>query len=217
MTVAAAKLAQDGFGRTVVNGFGNADMGGNWSVSGGNANFAVNNGGAKISTAKGVQLSAVLGAVSSTSTDTQVKVSLDKLADGGGFFATVVGRRVSGAGDYFAKIWISRSGALTLDLKSKVGGSETTLRSITVPGLTYTAGMQLQVRFQVTGTSPTVLRAKVWNTAGAEPADWLASASDATSGLQSVGSVGLITYLSGSATNGPVTLTLKDWLTTRVD
>lgn len=217
VTVTALPLAQDGFARIVANGFGKADVGGNWTVSGGNANFAVNNGSGKMITAKGVQLSAILGSLSSTSSDTQVKLALDKLSDGGGFFTTVIGRRVSGAGDYLAKIWISKSGAMTLDLKSTAGGTETTFKSITVPGLTYTAGMQLQVRLQVSGTSPTVVRAKVWNTAAAEPSDWQVTATDSAGAMQSAGSVGVMTYLSGSATNGPVTLSLKDWVTRRAD
>ncbi|MGO4491888.1 hypothetical protein AB4Y86_07340, partial [Arthrobacter sp. 2YAF22_2] len=217
VTVTAAPLAQDGFARIVANGFGKADVGGNWSTSGGNANFAVNNGSGKMITAKGVQLTATLGSVSSTSSDTQVQLSLDKLSDGGGFFTTVIGRRVSGAGDYLAKIWISKSGLMTLDLKSTAGGTETTLKSITVPGLTYTAGMQLAVRLQVSGNSPTTLRAKVWNTAVAEPTAWQVTATDAAITMQSAGSVGVMTYLSGTATNGPVTLSLTNWVTRRVE
>jgi PKD repeat protein len=214
---AAPPLAEDVFGRTVAGGFGRADVGGNWTVAGGGANFSVSNGSGKMATAKGAQPSAILGSVSSTSSDTQVKLSLDKLSDGGGFFTTVIGRRVAGAGEYSTKIWISKSGAMTLDLKSKTGATEVTLRSITVPGLTYTAGMQLQVRLQVTGTSPSVLRAKVWHTAGAEPSAWQVAATDSAATLQSAGSVGVVTYLSGSATNGPVTLGLKDWITRRAD
>jgi hypothetical protein len=73
-----------------------------------------------------------------------------------------------------------------------------------VAGLTYTAGQRLQVRFVATGTSPTVLRAKVWATGTAEPSTWQVSASDSTAALQVAGAVGLANYLAGSSTNAPV-------------
>ncbi|SDL13699.1 hypothetical protein SAMN04487916_10647, partial [Arthrobacter sp. ov407] len=215
VTATAAPLAQDGFNRTVANGLGNADIGGSWTLAGGNTSFAVSNGSAKLVTGKSVQLSAILGSVSSTSSDTQFRISLDKQADGGGFFTTVIGRRVAGVGSYFSKVWITKSGAMTLELKSAVGSTETSLRNVLVPNLVYTAGMELQVRLQVSGTSPTVLQSKVWKAVDSEPTAWQVTATDATPALQTAGSVGLITYLSASATNGPVTLTLKEWVTRR--
>jgi hypothetical protein len=81
----------------------------------------------------------------------------------------------------------------------------------TVSGLTYAAGTVLRMRVQVVGTSPTVLQAKVWADGTTEPAAWQVTGTDSTAGLQAAGSVGVRTYLSGSATNAPITLTLDDF------
>ena len=68
------------------------------------------------------------------------------------------------------------------------------------------------MRFEVSGTSPTTTRAKVWLASAAEPAAWRVSAADSTSGYQVAGSVGLRAYLSGTATNSPVVAKFDDLL-----
>ena len=72
------------------------------------------------------------------------------------------------------------------------------------------AGAPVRVRVQVIGSSPTTVRAKVWSAAGAEPAAWAASVTDATAGLQTSGSVGFNTYLSSSSTNAPLAVRFDD-------
>ncbi len=47
-----------------------------------------------------------------------------------------------------------------------------------VSGLTYAVGDRLEVRLQVTGTSPTTVRAKVWKSGGTEPTAWTRTSSD---------------------------------------
>ncbi len=71
------------------------------------------------------------------------------------------------------------------------------------------AGGGLRIRLQVTGTSPTILRAKVWANGTTEPG-WQATVTDQTPALQGAGNAGLLTNLSGSATNAPLTLTVDD-------
>jgi hypothetical protein len=44
----------------------------------------------------------------------------------------------------------------------------------------------------------------VWQVSGAEPAGWTTTVVDTTAALQQPGGVGLVTYLSGSATNAPM-------------
>ena len=79
-----------------------------------------------------------------------------------------------------------------------------------MPGVTYTAGMQLKLRFQVTGTAPTTLRLKVWPASATEPTTWQKTATDAGAGLQSAGAVGITAYLSGGATNAPVVIRMSN-------
>jgi hypothetical protein len=71
-------------------------------------------------------------------------------------------------------------------------------------------GDTLQIKLQVIGTNPTTLNAKIWKTGTTEPAAWTVTATDSTDVLQAPGSIGLMTYLSGSATNAPLTATFDD-------
>jgi hypothetical protein len=75
---------------------------------------------------------------------------------------------------------------------------------------TFTPGAVIHVRMQVFGTSPTTVRSKVWLNSASEPSGWTVSATDSYAGLQTAGAVGLRAYLSGSATNAPVTLSVLD-------
>ena len=207
-------LAKDDFGRTVAGGFGQADVGGNWTTPSGASNYSVANGNATINNAAGATRSAFLNAVSADSAVTQFDVSLDKIGDGGGTFVSVIGRNAGSSNDYRAKLWISRTGALTLYLTKTVAGAETILSTRTL-GLTYNVGDSVRIKMAVTGTSPSTLSAKAWKTSTAEPAAWSLTATDSTSALQVPGSVGILSYVSGSNLNGPVKVTLRNWLTTR--
>ncbi|WP_324276055.1 hypothetical protein [Blastococcus brunescens] len=71
---------------------------------------------------------------------------------------------------------------------------------VTLPGVTYTPGTELEVRLQVTGTAPTNLAVTVWPAGTTEPASPTLTATDDTAELQVPGGVGLAAYLSGSAT-----------------
>jgi hypothetical protein len=60
------------------------------------------------------------------------------------------------------------------------------------------------------GSTTTTLRAKIWKTGTSEPSAWRLTSTDTTASLQTAGSVGFYSYLSGSATSGPVTLIVQD-------
>jgi hypothetical protein len=176
-------------------------------VSGGTGNMVTN---------AGYQPNAMLNAVSSSSTDVTVKVALDKRADAGGYFISVLARKVGTNNDYRAKAWISSTGQVTLYLVRRVGGTETTMTSTVIPGLTLAAGDQLQIRVQATGVSPTNLKAKIWKASDTEPQAWTSSTTDSTAVLQANGSIGLLVYMSASATVGPVTASFSSLAATRV-
>jgi hypothetical protein len=92
---------------------------------------------------------------------------------------------------------------------TKYAGSATATAitsEVTLPGVTFTPGTLLNVRFQVSGTSPTTLKVKVWPSTSAQPSAWTLTATDTSAGLQAAGAVGLTTYLSGSTTNAPTTV-----------
>lgn len=206
----AAPLAADGFGRDLAGSWGTADTGGAWTLAGTAANYTVAGGAGIITTRSGgISRLATLAGVSATAADLAVKFTQDKIADGGGTYVGAVGRKV-GSDEYRAKLRITATGAAVLYLTRLSGGTETTLQSATVTGMTVAAGDQLRLRVQVTGLNPTTVRAKIWRDGTTEPTDWRLTAADSTPSLQAAGSIGLLTYLWSTATNAPVAVRFDD-------
>jgi PKD repeat protein len=201
---AAGTLAQDGFGRTVASGWGTADLGGSWTISGNASNLSVAGGVGKITVPGGSTRIATLGSVSSTDTDLTTTVSVDALPSAGSSLNDAIGRKI-GNSLYGAEVAIRSNGSVLLVLKQ----SSTTLKSATIAGLNYTPGTKLAVRIQTTGTSPTTIRAKVWIAGQSEPSAWQLSTTDSTAALQAAGAVGVSSYLSSTAT-GSVTSSFDD-------
>ena len=210
VTVAAESgtFADDLFARTVSSGWGSADQGGTWSVSGsgGARNFSVAPGiGSMKMPTKGSTVTATLSGVSQADADVRVKFSSDLPPTGGGIYFNTTARRVSNS-YYTAKAIVGSTGKVSLQLVRVVAGAETVVKSaVAASGITYTPGMVLHVRFQAVGTGTTTLNAKVWRDGQTEPAAWLTTVKDSTAALQSAGGVGVSAYLSSTATNAPVT------------
>ena len=204
------RFAADSFGRVVLNGLGTADVGGPWTVSGAASTFSVD-GTANVRMATpGIRATLGLQQASSSHTDLTASLTVDRAPTGTGIYISALGRRVA-SGSYSAEIWLRPSGLVGLSLKrAATTGNGFIQSSINIPGLTYAAGETLLVRLQVTGVSPTTIRAKVWKAGSAEPAAWQQSGTDATASLQAAGSVGYSTYISSTATNTPVTVKFDD-------
>lgn len=198
---AAETIAADTFERTATNAWGSAQPGGLWTVGGGNSSFSVAGGAGVISLPAGGTRTSRLSTVSVTDANITTRVAASDIANGGGVYASVIGRQV-GTTSYSARVWIQASGAVRIQL---LRGS-TALQAYTVPGLTYTPGTDLQISLEISGTSPTTLKAKVWAAAGAEPGAWQVSATDSTEGLQVAGAIGLGGYMPSTVTNGPVSV-----------
>jgi len=205
-------LAKDGFGRTVSGGWGTAAFGGAWTSTGAATQFSVD-GSAGVHTVKAGATAIVssLADVSSDRTDAVVSVTPAVVPNGGGAWVVLQGR-VVGSDYYAARLRLQADGSVQL-FTMRTG---TALTGVTVAGLTYGAGDTLLTRVQVVGTSPTTIRAKVWRSGTAEPTAWTTSTTDATVGLQAPGSVGITSYLFGTATNGPLVLRYDDLDVTQV-
>ena len=196
-TGAPTQYAADAFGRTVANGWGTADAGGPWSLMGSASAFSVSGGtGRMVMPTAGSSFAAYLGGVSSSDTQVQVGVSLDKVQTGGGTYVSVIGRRFSSNADYRVKLRFMPGGAIVETLERVVAGTEVALQAVTAP-VTYAPGNVVSVQLQVTGVSPTTLRSMIWLRGTTQPTTWQASTTDNTSGLQVPGAVALV-YLSGS-------------------
>jgi large repetitive protein len=204
-------FASDAFNRTVAGGLGNADLGGAWTRVGGTAaNLSVAPGAASfLMPAPSIQDSVYLASVSKTASETDTTFTSTNVATGtAGVYVYIDGRRVGTNNEYDARVRLTPAGGVAVELVKYPGSATATAigSEVTLPGVTYTPGTQLNVRFQVSGTSPTTLKVKVWPATSAQPAAWTLTATDTTAGLQAAGAVGLTTYLSGSTTNAPTTV-----------
>ncbi|MEU7863220.1 protein kinase [Nonomuraea sp. NPDC049141] len=202
----------DTFGRTVSTGFGTTDDGEHhWSVGVPASGYSVDGKKGRITMPPGAGSSAYLDGVKETRTDLGFTFVSDKPPTGSGIYVSAVGRRAPTVGGYRAHVSLRPNGKVLFQLiRSEAGRSEIDLaQPLRVPGLTAGAGIALRVRVQVTGTSPTTIRGKVWAIGAPEP-DWLLSVTDATSGLQVPGGAGVLTFLSRTATDTPVTVTVDD-------
>ncbi|WP_431279650.1 PKD domain-containing protein [Leifsonia poae] len=199
-------LAQDAFTRTISNAWGTADVGGAWTGAGAATAYGVAGGTGQIVDPAGSTKTQTLNGVTATSTDTSVSFTTDGVPTGGGTFVSAIGRLV-GSTAYEGRALLQANGAVQLQLLQ----SGNALQVLTVAGLTYTPGQQLRMRVQVFGTSPTTVRAKIWQAAQAEPAAWQVSVTDSTAALQAAGTIGLRSYLSGTATTTPVTVSFDNY------
>lgn len=205
-------IASDGFLRTVTGGWGSADIGGVWTTSVPNSS-SVDLVTGSFSHTAGTTRRALLNGVVDTSVEVSAVVTTDKVAVGGNIVAGVVGRQV-GTDFYQGRVRLLPGGSVAVQI---MRGSSTLLANATVAGLTNTAGQQLNVKVRVTGTSPTTISAKVWAVGQTEPATWQVTTTDATAALQTAGSVGVESYLSSVATNGPVVVRYDSFLATHAD
>ncbi|MBE7190359.1 PKD domain-containing protein, partial [Jatrophihabitans endophyticus] len=199
-------FVNDRFQRTVGKGLGSADVGGAWSTVGTTSNFSVGGGTANLLLPKaGTQDEGYVGpAVTDANITTSFTVSAVPV--GGPLYATVSGRRVSAGTGYQSKLLLNPNGTVLIEIVRSINNTATVLKSLTVPGLTYTSGSSLSVRTQATGTNPTLVQARVWRTGTTEPTGWQVSASDSTAALQTAGTTGVIAYLSSAVANAPITV-----------
>jgi hypothetical protein len=70
----------------------------------------------------------------------------------------------------------------------------------------------INLRLQAVGSGTTTLQGKIWLNGASEPAAWTVTSTDTTAALQNPGAVGFYSYLSGSATNAPITLRVQSFL-----
>nr|WP_241429108.1 PKD domain-containing protein [Agrococcus sp. ARC_14] len=204
-TTGGEVIAADAFQRTVSGGWGPADTGGAWTVTGGSAAFSVSDGAGVVALRPSDTREARLLGVSTTDADITVRISSETAAAGGTASATVVGRLV-GTAVYSARLRLEPGGVMRLYLLR----DQALLGSHLLPG-TYIPGEGVMLRLSVSGTSPTTLAAKIWRASGAEPAGWQLQATDSTAALQSAGALTLHSYISGGSTVATTRLRYDDY------
>ncbi|HEX6246478.1 MAG TPA: PKD domain-containing protein [Nocardioidaceae bacterium] len=203
-------FAEDSFERTVTGGWGTADTGGPWSLTGVASLFSVSAGKGQVSLDAGRAPGAFLGSVTSTDTSLRFIARLDKLLTPTSNNIELRGqpRRLGNGDGYYATVRIAGTGSVSLRLV-RLAGTQTILQTVAT-GLTYQAGEDLWLRVDAVGTSPTTLRAKIWRAGTPEPSVWTAQVTDNTAGLQTAGSIGIRPVLPSTVTNAPITVSVDD-------
>lgn len=207
---AVQTYAADAFGRTVSKGWDSADTGGAYTVIGSQALLSVGNGYGLMTLGAGNAPTAMLNDVSASDLNWVTDVTTSAQGTGNGITAVLIARNTA-SGNYRLKLRFLPNGVVNLVICKVLNGSETVLKEITVPDLTYNAGDILRVRFTVSGTSPTTLTGAVWNAGSGEPANPQISVTDLTAALQAPGSVGIQSTLASNATNWPVSVKYKQF------
>ena len=198
-------LANDTFTRVVNGGWGAATLGGTWGLTTSAAGSVDGNVGRLTNTA-GQTVEARLP-VNRADVDLNGRVAFDRLPGAGNTFAYVLARQNDNTA-FRAMVRIAPNGAVFVQLKRAVNNAESNLTADTATGLTCAANQRLGFRLRVVGTQ---LQFRVWDAAGAEPATWNLTATDATAALQAAGGIGLRTYTGSGVPNGPVTTSLDNF------
>jgi hypothetical protein len=169
----------DTFTRSSSSGWGTADTGNVWSVSSSATDWTID--GAKGSVtiaAANTAVVATCGSADAVEADVVCTVIPVAAATGASFGGGPILRRTDNDNMIFATIEFDLAAAVTVKIRSRIAGVETTLASLNpIPSLTYSAGERWRIRAQADGGT---IRAKVWAEAGSEPADWHISGSEST-------------------------------------
>ena len=197
-------LLDDSFERSVNGGWGKAKAGGEWKTTWNAAAFSADGTSGRIAMAGPRSSASIISdPIKSTSTDAVVDFSLDAVPSGNGAFISYAARTTK-AGQYQATVRIGSAGNPVVTVSRVVKGKETSLGSY-VMKQPYTAGQPLHLRMVVDGAESTNIQTKLW-AGDSEPAEWGIEVVDNDKTLNEAGTVGLTTYMSGSA--GPETVTL---------
>lgn len=193
------QIGADDFSRPDGAGWGTAAQGGEYTLTG-SADFAVAGGKGVIrDLAPGTSAGAYLSAVSARDTLVQsvVRVPAGDLS-ALKLHQTVEARRQSDGSAYRGRVLIGNGGSLAVSVSRVNGGTDTGLGSVPL-AQRVTAGADLSLQLQVTGTSPVTLSVRAWLAGGSAPA-WQQTVTDTDAArLTAAGGVGVWDYLSGAS------------------
>lgn len=193
LAVTAPVLAYDTFSRTVASGWGNADIGGTWSiVSGTQALFSTNGSVGSISLdTSGTVQEAVLSKANGTIVTGSVDIGFSALPTVNNFLFVFLTQRTSLDGNqYFYRtgLYIDYTGLICV--RSEGVPAITMFPDTSLPA-TYTVGTTLSIKSQLATVNPTLSLAKVWASSTPEPAYFFTGSDPTSIGPQVYGSTGI--------------------------
>jgi hypothetical protein len=149
----------------------------------------------------GNETAAYLDAVRTSNADLRTAFTLGSTPTGNGTYVNVTGRRVRSGEEYAVRVRVAADGGVWLAMSRTTGSVESFPGGeVRVSGLTWTPGMTLATRVQVSGAGTTTVTGSVWVAGQAEPATAQLVRTDTTVALQAAGAVGIGAYRPGGAT-----------------
>lgn len=203
----SSTYAYDSFSRTRTDGWGSAEVGGAYRISGRAADYRVRDGAGHISLgAAGVARSAILSSVAKRDVEIKLRFELNRLPAAGAVLLYAVGRRNSAGEEYRARARIGRNGGIRLSASKLASGSEKSIGTVVTLGKRLSPGVSWTLRARFVSASPTRIRIRAWPTKSTEPSGWQFKSQDSKPSLQKAGSVGVRAYASSSSSGGPFKL-----------
>jgi DNA-binding beta-propeller fold protein YncE len=192
-TRAATLIASDTFNRTVSNGWGAADQGGNWTVLDTSSSWSVAPGAGSIAVGANVQQRAVLSSVSAQDVDLLAKVVLPRCTIAGdNCDAYVIGRVVgSGTSPTYYRVGLVQGPSRNHIYIRAQRNDGSNLSSDVDTGLPAADGTTAWLRVEFQGANPTNIVARAWADGATEPSAWLLNINDSTAAEQTAGAVGI--------------------------
>lgn len=206
--------SSDAFGDAASNGWGNDDQGNAWAIiEGTSTNFSVSGGIARRSNMTGASNAATAArAISQIPVEAKAKMHFNSATTSALSQQGILLRHNGTTTAYRAMARIQTNGNIDLRLESWVVGVNTAIGSDATALLTGQDGTTpIWVKFQVSGTSPTTLKAKLWADGTAEPAAWQLNTTDSTAGLQVAGGAGVRGFLGAAYSGATNEWQVDDW------
>jgi RHS repeat-associated protein len=194
---AGTTYASDAFNRTLSGSWGTADIGGAWS--GTDSTFSVTPGAGKVTLSSATNKNANLTSVSARDTETLVKLNVNKLASGGTTVAWVALRRQSSSTYYSAQVTFNTNQTIGLSFVRTSNNTNTTIGSGTASP-THAITDSYWLRIQISGTTQTNGKLRLWKDGTTEPTTWTVNSTDNSTptALRGNGHVGVRFQKSGS-------------------
>lgn len=191
-----SEIAHDSFSRTTSSGWGSAEAGGAYTLSGAAAS-GTGGGAGSVNLATGHQFSATLASVSAG----DVNLSDAAKITAGSVYDVLHGWKVrnqSNGNGYTFRVRLNETGKTSLGVSRTVGADTTWLTGTNLP--TMRSGQTLRGEVQVSGTSPVLIKARAWVDGTTTPA-WQIEYSDSSAArIQTKGSVQVWDYVQAANT-----------------
>jgi hypothetical protein len=180
-------LNLDPFTRTTSPGLGTEPLSGQaWQYSGANTNYSTTGATARIALAAVGTL--LYATVETGKADHTARITFPALPvpTGGAVTLRIPVRYLDSSNYYEAVLTIPTAGSVTLGISKRIGGAGSSVATAVNVG-THAAGNSWVVVCSVFGTT---IRARAWNTSGADPATWSVSGAAVDTAIQSATQAG---------------------------